>query len=98
MKSSGGPQTQRLRRPRASGTSGTRACDRLKLCQAHVKLLGSDRNAVKELIDLPSMTSWAYNVLMGHRNEITGYKVSKVDDTRLDRWISVVHSKQSFGR
>ena len=36
-----------------------------------LKLVGSDLNAVKELSDVPGMTSWAYNILVGHRNEIT---------------------------
>ena len=35
------------------------------------------------------MTSWAYNVVMGHRKAIGGYKLSKAEDDRLDMWTSV---------
>ena len=46
---------------------------------------------------LPVLTSWAFNVLGDHRNEITGYKLSKVEDVRLDRWTSVHYVKQVVG-
>ena len=73
-------------------------CARLELWQAHIKLVSSCRIAVKELSDLPGMTTWAYVVLMGHRNEITGYLLSKAEDARLDRWTSVGYAKQVLGR
>ena len=43
-------------------------------------------------------TTWAYVVLMGHRNEITGYLISKTEDARLDRRTSVGYAKQVLGR
>ena len=43
------------------------------------------------------MTSWAFNVLGDHRNELTRYKLSKVEDVRLDRWTSVHYVKQVVG-
>ena len=66
--------------------------------EACVKLVRSNRNAAKELSDLPGMTSWAYNALVGHRSEIPVYKLSKVEDARLDWWTSVGYAEQVSGR
>ena len=64
-------------------------CDRLKLWQAHVKLVSPDCCAVKELSDLPGMTTWSHNPLVDRKDETTGYQLSKAEDAREDRWISV---------
>ena len=42
------------------------------------------------------MTSWAFNLLMGHRSEEVSHKLSKVKDARVGRWTSMSHAKQVF--
>ena len=65
------------------------------------KMFGSDLTALSApqvLGTSPEMTYWAYNILMVHRSEITGYKRSKVEDARLGRESSVGYAKQNSGR
>ena len=58
-------------------------CGRPKLWQAYGKLVGSELNELN-----------AAEVLgQGHRSEIMGYKLSKVDAARLNRWTNVCYAK-----
>ena len=62
-------------------------CDRPELWQVYGKLVGSEFtafNADEVLGKLPDTTSWAW-ACMGHRSEIAGYKLSKVEDASLSR-------------
>ena len=43
------------------------------------------------------VTFWAFNILVDHGNEITGYKLSEVEDVRLYRWTNVNYVKQVVG-
>ena len=43
------------------------------------------------------MTSWAFNLLMGHRSEEVSHKLNKVKDARVNRWTSMSHAKQVVG-
>ena len=64
------------------------------------KVVGSEINALNApmvLGKLPVLTSWIFNTLVDDRNEITGYKLSNVEDVRLDRWTSVNNVKQVVG-
>ena len=79
---------------RTSRTSGTRAVT-TKSCG---KPVSSDCNAVTDLLNLPGVRSCACNVLVEHRNEITGYKLSTMEDARLDRWTSVGYAHRVLER
>ena len=72
-------------------------CEWPKLRQVYGKMSGSDLTALsapKVLGTSPEMTYWAYNILMVHRSEITGYKRSKVEDARLGRETGVVFDQR----
>ena len=60
--------------------------------------MSPDCTAVKQLSELSDMRKWSYNALMDHRKETRRYALSKVDDARLNRWISVRYAKQVTGR
>ena len=63
-------------------------------------MFGSELTALsapKVLGTSPEMTCWAYNILMLHRRDVTGYKRSKVEDARLGRETSVGYAKQNLG-
>ena len=74
-------------------------CDGPKLWQVYGKLVGcsSPHSARPRLDKLPDMKNWAYDILMEHRSEIVGHKLSKVEDSRLDRWTSVGYANQVVG-
>ena len=77
---------------RAHGEHIKDECDRPKLWQMYGKMVGSELTALsapKVLGKLRDMTYGAFNILMGHRSETVGFKLSKVEDARLDRWTSV---------
>ena len=59
VKSAGELQTKRPAQGKNTRDEWNSGCDRLKACD---KLVSFDRNAVKELSDLPGMTTWSYNV------------------------------------
>ena len=100
MRHTGKPYTKRAAHGKASKTSGTRAVNRHR-CARYGKLVGSELtafNANQVLGKLPDMKSWAFNILMRHRSEKVGYKLSKVEDARLGRWTSVGYAQQVVGR
>ena len=68
-----------------------------KLWQVCGKMVSSELtalNAPKVLDNVLYMTYWAYNILMEHRTEIMGFKLSKVEDARFDRRTCVGYVKQ----
>ena len=48
---------------------------------------GSDN---RDLGRLSGMTSWLYNILMEHNKDVRQCKFNVLDESRLDRWASVV--------
>ena len=72
-------------------------CDRPKLCQACGKLISLNCNAVKELSELPGMTTWSYTAFVDHRRDRMRYKLSMAEDDRRYRWNSVKYAEQVIG-
>ena len=64
-----------------------------QIWQVYDKLVRSEPHAF-EVGKFPDMTCGTYNILIGHRSEIVGYKLSKVKDARPDRWTSVGYANQ----
>ena len=65
---------------KTSRTSGTRAVTGQKVWQVYGKMVGSELtalNAPKVPGKLPDITYWACNILMEHRSEIVGLKLSQ---------------------
>ena len=63
------------------------------------KLVDSEPTALNAngvLGKLPDMTSWASNLLKGHRSEEVSHKLNKVKDARVGRWTSIGYAKQVF--
>ena len=65
--------------------------------RVHLGMSPAKAVAGKVLGKLP-VTFWAFNTLVDHRNEITGYNLSKLEDDRLYRWTNVHYVKQVVGR
>ena len=86
MKEKAKPVTRGLCIRRTSGTSGSRVLTGQSCGRCMAGSAVNALNAPKVLGKLPDMTSWAFNFLMGHRSEIAGCALSKVEDARLDRW------------
>ena len=63
--------------------------ERFKLWQAYVAMVFLDDRDLRDLGRLSGMTSWSFNFLTEHQEEVRQCKFNEVNEARLDRWASV---------
>ena len=61
-------------------------------CRRLMSPLSLDDRDLRDLGRLSGMTSWSFEILMEHNNEVMQCKFNEVDESRFDRFASVGHA------